>query len=85
MKKEIKILLEKFAAWKDWDNGSPWSRDEQVLFHELYLIGFLDKPYLTKKEEYDYYDMGKPNLKGLIESRLQNKSFREIDDDYLEN
>ena len=82
---EIKKLLDDYTETRDFGNDTPWRMSEKVLFHELYLIGFLHKPFLTKEEEYNYYDMGKPRLKGLIEDRLQNKNFRCIDDDYLEN
>ena len=83
--KGLKGILIDYYKMRDFGNSSPWRHPEKIMFHKLYLIGILDKPFLTKEEEYNYYDMGTPYLEGLIESRLLNKRYKCIDDDYLEN
>lgn len=82
---DLKELLNGYFNLKNLGNSYNWKWDDKVLFHQFYLIGLIDKPVLTKAEEYHYFNMGKPNLKGLIKERLLNKEFRKIDEDYLEN
>jgi len=71
--KDIETILQEFVETTARKGRRTW--DERVLLHEFYLIGFLDNPFLTKDEEYKFFDMGKPKFHNLIEERLLNESF----------
>jgi len=73
LREDVKKIIKEFVDTIDNRNNRTW--DNRVMLHQFYLIGILDEPFLTRDEEYKYFDLGKPKYHHLIESRLLNDRY----------